>query len=326
MDRLICIILGAYCALTSAVAADWVPDIRDDGALFYGGVVSNPPHIAIRCIGPSRGGRNPVEVGAHETALTPIYAVRFEFSTTVIPLANGNTQRNDVIMWLDRAGYQFPAISFSELESVWSVNVGLSDPLIGAMQRATEIIVGPSAGTHHSVDASGLNEALSTATAFCVSEYARLGHPVPAALLPFAVEGSQERGGDTIADLAEAAVEQACSGGMRVEPGHILVGNIDGDLAPDAVIDWRKITCTNGHPQPFCGASTCAADVYLSRKYGLVQRPESLLALGVSLIPLNNGTQGVKVGGSLGVCNAAGRGNACDFIWYWNGSELDFIP
>ena len=155
-----------------------------------------------------------------------------------------------------------------------------------------------------------------------MSEYARLGFPVPGALAAFVDEGSQERGGDTMVDLAEAAINKSCNGSREVEPGHILVGNIDGDASPDAVVDWGKITCSVGLARPFCGASNCSADVYLSQKFHQTGRPESLLAVGVSLIPLNNGAEGLKLGGSLSSCQSASKGTACTFIWYWSGSDL----
>lgn len=322
MNRIIRVLASLVAVLGSAAQADWVLDTRDDGALFYGGLVSNPPNMSIRCVGLSAGGRNLVEADAHETAQTPPYSVRIEITPTLIPFAPNALRRGDILFWLDGAGYQFPEVIWNDLDGVWTINVALADPLIAALQGASDFVMGPAAGQHYRIDVTGLGAALTQATAFCVSEYARLGHPVPGPLMPFAADGSQERGGDTMVDLAEAAISRSCNGSRQVEPGHILVGNIDGDASPDAVVDWRKITCSVGAPRPFCGASNCAADVYLSRKFPQTGQAEIMLAVGVSLIPLDNGTEGLQLGGSLSSCHSAGKGNACTSIWYWDGSDL----
>ena len=105
----------------------------------------------------------------------------------------------------------------------------------------------------------------------------------------------------------------------------MLAGNIDGDGAEDIVLNWDEIDCLAGPARPFCGASACAADVFLSMQFPRTRKPETLLAQGVSLQPLSNGNDGVQVGGTLNACLKRGF-EACEFLYYWDGYGLRELP
>lgn len=46
---------------------------------------------------------------------------------------------------------------------------------------------------------------------------------------------------------------------------------------------------------------------------------------GVALVPLSNGSSGISIGGSLGICFEEGR-DPCEYLWHWTGSELALLP
>ncbi|MFK7874255.1 MAG: hypothetical protein AB8B71_00535 [Paracoccaceae bacterium] len=322
MDWLKSLALAAV-TLPSVALADWSAGQHDDGALFYGSVATNPPNLVMLCVGPSKGGFNPMAVEAHEIGLTSAYSMRLEISTSLLPFLGEAATRSDVIVWVDGTGYQLPPVGWNILDEVWNVEIGLSDPLMVALRDARDVIAGPAAGPHVRFSANGLAAGLTQVTRYCVAEYERLGIPLPAALASFSDQG---RGGDPLEDLVSVSIAQACPGGAQVTPNYLLRGRIDDDDATDYVLDWREVTCTLGAPQPFCGASMCSAEVFLSKLYPRKGRTENILALGVQLIPLNNGLHGVEVGGSLRSCWDAGRGDSgCQFIWYWTGSKLDLL-
>ena len=125
--------------------------------------------------------------------------------------------------------------------------------------------------------------------------------------------------------IAESNIWKGCGGAAHIEPDAFLTGDIDGDGVPDVVLDWRSVQCQGSMRYPFCGASTCTADVYLSSAYHRTGYPEALLALGVRLQPLSNGAMAVAVGGTLSDCYAVGK-DSCEFLFYWNGYDLVKLP
>ena len=125
--------------------------------------------------------------------------------------------------------------------------------------------------------------------------------------------------------IANSAIWQGCGGGAQIEPDAFLTGDIDGDGLPDVVLDWGAVQCYGPMSRPFCGASRCSADVFLSSAYHRKRSPETLLGQGVWLQPLSNGNIGVSVGGALNECYATGN-QSCTFLYYWNGFDLVNLP
>jgi len=317
-------ILAAAVLWPLAAVAEWQATTRDDGALFYGDVASEGRFLNLRCVGLSRGGRNPVELEVHEVGTTPIYGLRLEIETPVLAFVDENAQRTDVAIWIDGTGYQLPTVYWNILDGNWNTNLQLSDPLIAAMRGGRDLIFGPVAGPQYRFSTAGLGTALDAVTRYCVSEYQRLGHPVPAALSAYAASAQV---GTSLEAAIGADIAKACPTGATTAPGHILSGQIDHDDQPDFVLDWGAVTCNAPPARPFCGASMCGADVYLSSRYPAQGQADVLLALGVRLIPLSNGFQGIELGGSLSTCNSAGKGSSgCVFVWYWSGTDLARLP
>ncbi|MEM6373396.1 MAG: hypothetical protein AAF727_11540 [Pseudomonadota bacterium] len=323
----VCVLVGA----TNSAHADWVTRTSDDGALFYGLASAEGTGFAVRCNGPSRQGLPPVSVEAHEEARTDPFHLLYSLRPPLMEEPAIGYQRGDVVVWSGGTGYRLPTTIWNELDGEWQAQVAMTDALSLSLITATDLVVGPEAGPHTRLSTDGMSQSVAGAMAFCVAEYRRAGLAVPAqlnALWPPTGDGLL--GDDTaptipdgMVDFARAHIRDGCAGPAQIDASAILLGEIDGDGQEDAVVNWGRITCSQGLARPFCGASMCSADVYLSSAYARKGGPFNLLALGVQLQPLTNGLQGVSTGGSLSMCNAAGQtGGACNSIWYWNGIDL----
>lgn len=323
--------LCAFALFATPAFAGWVARTADDGALFYGLAVAEDTGFAVRCNGPSRQGLPPISVEAHEEARAQPFHLIYSLRTPLLEAPATGYQRGDVVVWADGTGYRLPATIWNELDYEWQVQVGMTDALSLALMTARDLVVGPETGPHRRITVEGMNQAVAEAMAFCVAEYRRAGLPVPSPLDQFwpqantgvLFDDTTPVTPDAMVDYARAHIFDGCSGAAQIEDTAILQGDIDGDGLEDAVLNWGRVTCSQGLARPFCGASMCSADVYLSSAYARIGGPVNLLALGVQLQPLTNGLQGVSVGGSLSSCTAAGHSSgACNFIWYWNGADL----
>ena len=312
---------------TSAAFANWRNDSRTGEGLFYAGAFSQPAALGLRCIGHLPG----VQGAASDTSLSPAYGFLFEIGPEILPPPGATDRRNDIGVWVGAQGFQMPQLVWNDLDGVWAAAMLMTDPLITAMRQGSALVVGPISGGQFQIPAGNMGAAIEAAMTHCIPFYAGKGQPVPPQRAAFAGgvdPAGEERGGDTMEDFANAHVRQGCDNGQfSADPGHILQGLIDADDLPDYIVDWGKIQCTQGLARPFCGASQCAADLFLTQTFFPEGRPDSYLALGVSLIDLNNGRKGMALGGSLSMCNAAGKGpGGCQFIWYWDGAQMQQIP
>lgn len=305
--------------------ADWQARNSDDGALFYGNLLSDPPGITLTCVGRSRGMVPLVQAGAHEIEQTPPLTLRLELSPALVPDPGDGPGVVGISLWVDGRGFGIPAATWNELDGVWTANIAMADPLVGLMRNARDIVIGQNAGPHYRYPTAGIGPALQQVLQFCSNEYARLGHPLPPALTEFGTPPPQRPNALEAAMLR--AIAQTCEAGAQIDPDYPMRGDVDGDGIDDLLLDWRAVTCSNETMQFHCGASQCGIDLFLSSQYPVPGKPQSMLGLGGSLIELSNGRQGVSVGGSLYACQEAGKGpNGCEFIWYWAGRSLERIP
>lgn len=311
-------VLAALLTWAGMAGAGWQALNSDDGAYFYG--VADGGAVDLMCIGRSAQGLNPALVDAHETAPTADFTLRLEFTNQFLPITD-TYERHDVVIWTDRGGVRLPRVVWDELYSVWSVSLSMTDPLILSLFDAGRLVLGAEAGPFFEVPVDGLAAALEAAMGHCVANYRRMGLTVPPELSRFQGAAAPGAQGGSMAGIAEQAIQRGCEGGARREDGYLLRGDLDGDAIEDVVLDWGAVACLNGYPRPFCGASQCSADVFLSQLYPQKGQPEGLLALGVSLVPLSNGQMGVLLAGNLSACRSVGM-NACESIWYWNGVDI----
>ena len=77
---------------------------------------------------------------------------------------------------------------------------------------------------------------------------------------------SSSADGDRKANLNDI-VAQACGGEYHIASTSDLSGDLDGDGAPDRILDWAGVRCldrSKGRGAGFCGASMCRIDIALS--------------------------------------------------------------
>lgn len=318
----------AMCVAGPALA-DWQGRASDDGAYFYGIASSVQAGVSLRCIGPSAGGRAPLEVEAHEVAPTANFGIRFEMDPRLLPAPDRQGRRSDVLAWTDQGGVRLPVVLFNELNGIWDFELPMTDPFVYTLFSTKRLVLGPEAGPHYDLPVEGLPAALTVAFRHCVDNYARMGLAVPRDLAAFgsgAAQQSDDAGLEAPSPMDVAAhqhIQRSCNGGANREQGYILRGEIDGDGVIDTVLDWSRISCHAGG-RFFCGASQCSADVFLSGSFPRKGQPEALIASGVSLQPLDNGRQAVVLGGSLSSCSQIGL-TACEGLWYWTGRSLELL-
>jgi hypothetical protein len=125
---------------------------------------------------------------------------------------------------------------------------------------------------------------------------------------------------------ARAHAAQVCGGVPAMAAEALVTGNLDGDGLPDAVLDLRGVTCPGRSYQDHCGAAACDIEIFLSRLFPAKGLPETILGLGATVAPLDNGLDGVLVGGLPSACNALPPGSDCRIGLYWTGTALAILP
>ncbi len=320
--RCIVVILTLLMCPAAAVAQDWRLNTFDDGSYFMGGIYQSPG-FALSCGERSPQGRSAMETGNMEPTITRPGLFRMSLSDEELAFPDGVVRpRDDVMIVVGTLGFSLPGVRFDELFNEWWVDLPVGDPLFPAIASVESFEIRSRDGITQ-VDARRFGEGLNALSAYCQRMFAAIGQPWQAAPQPNApAQQTPQQGAASMRALAEAAITRGCNGAAVKAPDYLLSGEIDGDGREDVVLDWRGVECQAGMPRPFCGASMCSADVFLSSRSGVSGGEANLLALGVSLVPLSNGNMGVKVGQSSGSCGAA----ACEKVFFWNGAELVPLP
>lgn len=300
-----------------ATAQNWQLRTHDDGSYFMA-VIYQSPGFALSCGERSPRGLSAMDTGNMEPTLTRPSLLRMSLSDEELGFPQGIVApRDDVMIVAGTLGYTLPGVRFDELFNEWWVDLPADDPVFAAIASAEQgVDIRSSSGTTP-VDATGFAQGHAALSAHCRRMFAAIGKPWPGTSAPQLPPNS-----GTMRAAAEADILRGCNGPSTKGHGYLLAGEIDGDGREDVVLDWQSVECGSGMPRPFCGASTCTADVYLSASHAARGGPETLLAQGVSLVPLSNGNMGVRVGQSLGTCG----GINCSQVFYWTGTELDMLP
>lgn len=298
-----------------AMAQDWQLRTYDDGSFFVHSLVGPPGSLGLQCGERSAQGLSPLTTGNTTPLITVPGGVRIGFGSETLGVPQPQDRRSDVMIVIGAAGFQLPELAWDELDGTWGLELPQDDPVFGQLAQTDVFgIYTGSDGQMRQVSARGFAQAFGQLTQSCAAGFAAIGQPPE----PAQVVTPQPPSGPMEA-RAMAAITVGCGGPSDLGAAAILRGQIDGDGTEDVVLDWSEITCLSGLARPFCGASLCSADVFLSAQGGT---PETLLALGVRLQPLSNGLQAVATGGSLSMCQERGA-SACEFLWYWTGSALE---
>lgn len=302
----------------AAQGAQWQFQSFDDGSYFTGAIgPSDDSGITFLCGEKSPQGLSPYQTGNMEPDITPRDSLRLFIGEGLLGRQDGMTEaRQDVLIVAGDTGYRLPVVTWDELFWAWVVDLPATDPMFAAIGGQAQVELRSAAGTQR-LTASGFAAAHDSLIAYCQSMFTIIGQPwsssTAAAVAP-PVSMRQE---------AEAGVRAGCGGPAQFGEQALLAGDIDGDGAEDAVVFWEGLTCSGGYPRPFCGASMCSVQIYLSSRRGRGGNPDELLAQAVRLQPLSNGNMGVATVMSLVSCQ--GR-PGCEIIWYWNGTGMVQLP
>ena len=283
----------------SAFAQAWQVVTEDDGS-FYFAMGFAPGQVGVFCGGRSPRGLSPQVTGNVEPRVTKIGQVGLELADSLIGANQTGAIRNDVMAVVGQLGYRLPQVTLNELVGVQEQYLRRDDGLLTALQSGQPLEFRTDSGRQVRVDVLGASRAINTALSYCD----RLSN-------------------STIqVDLTSAAqtyIHAACGGSASAVPGYLLQGDLDVDGKDDIVIDWSKVTCPGAVPRPFCGASKCSVDVFLSRTFRPGGQPDGFLALGVTMQSSPFGGAQLLLGGGLSDCGGLA---ACHSIWRWDGRQL----
>ncbi len=327
--RILTVLIGLALALSlvlgpgRAAAQGWQLRTFDDGSFFLAAISTGPTSaLTLLCGEKSPKGLSPYQTGNTEPDITAPGVLRAGFDHRVIgaPVGGYEPSRGDVILVAGGQGFRLPNVTWNELTYQWEANLSATDPLFAAMRAGGSFELHSRAG-RHAVPGAGFGEVFGQLTSYCQNVFASIGKPWPGAAAPQGANVATARGSapGVMSQVAENAIVRGCNGPAARAAGYLLAGNIDGDGREDMVLDWSRISCLSGHPRPFCGASLCSAQVFLTARPGA--RPFDLLAQDVRLQPLSNGAMAVAIGGSLSMCQNRG-GGGCERLFWWNGVDL----
>jgi len=303
--------------LPSVVAAqDWSMSQFDDGS-FFSATLSpvDGPGPALVCGERSPQGLSAAVTGNTEPDITPPGAFRVYVSDRVIGPPGAHRQtRDDVLLVVGDTGFRLRGLRWNEMFSTWEVDLPAGDPAFAGIAAQERFELRSDRGSQM-ISAAGFDAGLRQLAGYCGAMFTAVG-------LPWPQQGGAPGQAGAMRRAAEADIRRGCSGPATWTEQAMLSANIDGDGVEDIVLDWSQVTCTGGLPRPFCGASMCSAEVYISALYPRTGRPEGWLALGVRLQPLSNGNDGVAMGSSLASCRQIGKPGGCEGILYWDGAGM----
>ena len=287
----------------AAVAQSWQVVTEDDGS-FYFAMGFVPGKLGLFCGGRSPQRLSALATGNVEPRITQPGQVGLELSDALIGANQTGVPRGDVMAVIGNLGYRLPQIHLNELVGVQEQFLRRDDSLVAALQSGEPLEFRTDAGGRQTVPTARAASAIATALSYCD----RLANARPQA---------------DLIGAAQTYIFQACGGQAQASQGYLLQGDLDLDGQDDIVIDWSLITCPGPLARPFCGASKCSVDVYLSRKYRPGAQPDGYLALGVTMQASPFGGAQLRMGGGLSDCGGAG---ACYGIWRWDGRQLAVFP
>lgn len=323
----------ALCAPVIANAQSWQGSTADDGAYVYGAAFA-VGGFGVVCNAPSQRGVPAVQVGAHEETLSGPFELRLEFGSDLI---SGYGQRSDIMLWVGQQAYRLPSMWFNELSGVWELPVAMADPMVAALRQAPRLVLAPGTDQAYELPVAGINAAIQLAMQACINAWAVAGHTIPSALNEFwpAVNENSSApaapaavSGDFLTNAVSRRIAEGCVLGLKqIEPGGYVSGDIDQDGITDLLLDWGNVECSGtewGQARPYCGASHCSIDIFLSRTFQRDGIYETL-AIGGGLERNVLGGLDVTLGRGLSMCDDPAFGPGCTTRLRWTGASLEII-
>ncbi len=307
------------------LAQDWQFSQSDDGVVFSAQIQSpGGSAFSLMCAGRTPQAPAVLPVYYESTIRTKPDVLHLVLDDRLFNRSIVSDKRDNMLIVFANSAYRLPQIGWDDYISEWSTSIQATGAMFDAISASASFELHSDVGVLK-VSSAGFAAAYANLLNTCRSRFAAIGRPwqTLAAVAPVSAPPAQS--GQSMLRAAEAFVWQGCEGSYTAEPDAFLTGNIDGDGVPDVVIDWGSIHCSGAMARPFCGASQCSADVFLSQLFPVRQQPEQMLGQSVGLVALSNGNMGVGVSGSLSTCSQM-PGNVCGFLYYWNGVDFVELP
>lgn len=310
--------------LPAAAGAQWSALTGGDGTYLYGRASDPSGTFSLSCTAPSPQGIPAIETGWHESHTTGPYGLTLELSDSLFDWS-ATTVLSNVVVQLDETGYRLPPVYLDELMGT-GVKLPMADPMIQALFGATRLLLDPGQGKAYDYDLTGLAPALDQAMIHCINRWLALGHPIPAALTRYRIEGEPPPPVTTATatpaqafapPAAEAHIRGLCESDYDVNIDGVQSADFDGDGAGDFILNWSDITCRGPlGARPFCGAANCQIDIFMS-SLGYAAAP-SFLGISTQVVTLPDGRAGFMLSGTSFVC----ADGYCDRPWVWTGAEF----
>ncbi len=329
MGRLIAAILVALLPLPAAAQQVWTPRSYDNGDFFFGTAALPDLSVALSCgeRSPMRPDwRGPQEM--HATVTAP-GTIQMRFSKRVLgpPRDELGNETREVEVLANGLTYRLPPVSFNYFDDAWTVSLSAADPFFAALADANGFQVESLLGRVN-VSTTGLQSAWTQLIAFCEGKFQDIGlgwapsppgaagqAPPPPAGSP-AAPPAPRPANDAMVETAYTHVTQVCGRQPAdLGPGHLLIGNIDGDGRNDVVIWWGAIDCGPPLPRPVCGAAQCLVETFLTAAWR--GTPEQFYAASATIARGSNGLDLLQTTGRLAVCNDPAAPPDCIFYHGW---------
>ncbi|ABD54030.1 hypothetical protein [Jannaschia sp. CCS1] len=340
----------ALLAAGSATAQTWQSDTGDSTALLYAGAFAPGGTTSFSCTTPSPQNVPLIETGDHESIRTDTpYDIVVGFNIDLMDPFTLPEQLDTVRIILDDVPYTLPRVSYSDFYGSWTVWMQMTDGLFPALTRAQSMVVDTGTGTAYAYPTDGLRDAVLATVNFCISGWEAQGDIAPRALsawsggqlapapapiaAPTPASTPAPSGGQAllpglspaptfpIPDQApQVAIDRMvaqCQGEFSVDPSAVQAADVDGDGAPDYILNYSGVECFGGLTgRAYCGAANCQFDVFLSsRAYA---NPSEFLAIALDPVVDGQGRTGLLMASTLFGC----ADGACDTPFYWDGTQF----
>lgn len=326
MARLIAALIFALLPFGATAQQVWTPGSYDNGDFFLGTATLPDFNIALSC-----GERSPMRPdwrGPQEmhATVTPPGVLQMRFTKRVLgpPRDELGNETREVTVWADGTSYQLSPVRFGYQDDAWVVQLYADDRLFGALSQANGFQVESLAGRLN-FSTTGFESAYVQLVSFCEGKFGDIGMDwttAPAATAPQPAPAAPVPQNDAMADVAYAHVAQVCGRDpVRLGPGHLLLGNIDGDGRNDVVIWWDAIDCGPPLARPVCGAGQCLVETFLTAAWR--GTPEQVYATSAGIVRGQNGLDLLQTSGRPAVCQAPNAPADCLFYHGWRDGRFE---
>ena len=302
-------------------AQGWTAEITRDDVYDAGRVVMHGNGMVVSCAARSPRRAPVLNSRWWEVSVAPPWQYLIVFNDQLVPL-EGQAQEAEMTLFVDQTGYRLPVVYRNELEGGWQTMLGMTDPMFGAIDGASNLVLQVGRVAAWEIPVAGLAQGLKEIRDACAATWNATGSPTPAGISTqgTAAPAPAPTAAFTLPPQVQAHANQQCGGVAAFNEGALQAGDLDADGAPDVVLDWGHVRCNGSDMRGFCGAANCEYNVFLSsRGYAMAS---AHLAVGGDIVTHRSGRLGLRMGGTARVCSQID----CNEPWLWNGTAMVQVP